>query len=164
MIINIPSTHGSDKPLDASAIVIHAAAEYIRFEDRDIHIVEYIRSRGLSYHAYVLPSGDVIRTRDDNQVAWHCKAQGYNWKSLGLCFVVAGAWKYDEFLEVIDTDWLLEKQYDAGVQLVKDWMEPGKIKEVERHCMIDPDRRTDPGKGFPWLNFSNEVLTGLNVK
>lgn len=157
MIINIPSVHGSNKALDASAIVVHAAAEYIRFDDKDIHIVDYLRSLGQSAHAYVLPSGDIIRTRRDDQIAWHCRAQGFNWKSLGIEFLVAGAWKYGEFLDVIDTDWLREEQYNAGIQLVKDWMKPGKINEIERHCIIDPDNKKDPGEGFPWFNFLDDI-------
>ena len=159
MIINIPSIHGKEG-LDASAIVIHAAAEYIRFDDRDIHIVDFLRSSGESAHAYILPSGDIIRTRRDNQIAWHCRAQEFNWKSLGIEFLVAGAYNYDSFLQVIDTDWLRKEQYDAGVKLVKELMKPGKINEVERHCVIDPDRKKDPGEGFPWLLFQDDIREG----
>ena len=156
MIINIPSIHGREG-LESSAIVVHAAAEYIRLNDRDIHIIDFLRSRGESAHAYVLPSGDIVRTRKDNQIAWHCRAQGYNFKSLGIEFLVAGAWRYDEFLEKIYTDWLLKKQYNAGVQLVQEWIMKEKIIEIERHCIIDPDRKKDPGEGFPWLNFLDDI-------
>lgn len=156
MIINIPSVHGREG-LDATAIVIHAAAEYIRFNDRDIHIIDYLRSRGQSAHAYVLPSGDIVRTRRNDQIAWHCRAQGYNFKSIGIEFLVPGAWTYDDFLKVIDTDWLLERQYEGGLKFIKELMEPGKINEIERHCIIDPNRKKDPGEGFPWLLLNKDI-------
>ena len=155
MIINIPSIHGSNKPLDASAIVVHAAAEYIRLADKDIHIVDFLRSRGQSAHAFVLPSGDIIRTRRDDQIAWHCKAQGFNWKSLGMEFLVPGAYIYDDFLEKIKAHWVTEEQYAAGVQLAMEWRASKKL--VVRHCDVDPDRKEDPGEGFPWHAFLSDI-------
>ena len=154
MIINIPSIHGREG-LEAGAIVVHAAAEYIRLADRDIHIVDFLRSRGESAHAYVLPSGDIIRTRRDDQIAWHCKAQGFNFKSLGMEFLVAGAYTYDSFLTAIKTDWVTEEQYAAGVQLARDWQASEKL--VVRHCDVDPERKSDPGNGFPWQVFLDDI-------
>ena len=155
MIINIPSLHGREG-LEAEAIVVHAAAEYIRLKDRDIHIVDFLRSRGESAHAYVLPSGDIIRTRREDQIAWHCRAQGFNFKALGMEFLVPGAYIYDTFLEKIKTDWVTEAQYNSGVQLAKQWKASEKL--VVRHCDVDPDRKEDPGEGFPWHTFLNDIM------
>ena len=156
MTINMPSIHGREG-LDATAVVIHAAAEYIRLDDRDIHIVDFLRSQGRSAHAFITPCGHIIRTRNDKQIAWHAKAQGFNFKSLGVEFLVSGAHTYGSFLEAIDGDWLTEAQYQSGIELVKSWMASEKIIEIVRHCDIDPDRKKDPGEGFPWANFIDDI-------
>lgn len=156
MIIRMPSIHGKND-LEPTAIVVHAAAEYIRLDDRDIHIVDFLRPRGESAHAFITPHGHIIRTRNDNQIAWHCRAQGFNFKSLGIEFLAPGAHTYDSFLKVIDTDWMTEVQYAAGIAVVRGWIASNKITEVVRHCDVDPDRKKDPGEGFPWLNFLNDI-------
>jgi len=79
-------------PLDAGfdnhspkRIVIHAMGEYIDTEPVDYHAVDWLRKLGLSAHAFITPSGVVIRGRKDAQGAYHAK--GYNAGSLGVEFL-----------------------------------------------------------------------------
>ena len=156
MILNMPSSCGRDI-LEPTAVVVHAAAEYIRLHDGDIHIVDFLRSRGESAHAFITPHGHIIRTRGNQQIAWHARAQGFNFKSLGIEFLVSGAHTIESFRKTIQGDWLTGLQYLAGVNLVKTWITLGKITEVVRHCDIDPELKKDPGAGFPWINFQNDI-------
>jgi N-acetyl-anhydromuramyl-L-alanine amidase AmpD len=156
MIINMPSIHGKEG-LKPTIIVVHAIAEFIRLKDCDVYSPRFLRSRGESAHAFITPSGETIRTRRDNQIAWHARAQGHNFKSLGIEFMVPGAHTWDTFREAIKGDWVRGRQYDAGVELALDWIENNPIKEIVQHSIIDPENKADPGEGFPWYNFLHDV-------
>ena len=51
--------------------------------------------------------------------------------------------------------WVTEEQYAAGVQLAMEWRASKKL--VVRHCDVDPDRKEDPGEGFPWHAFLSDI-------
>lgn len=40
------------------------------------------------------------------------------------------------------------------------WAKYPNLKHVVSHAKLDPDRRTDPGKNFPWDEFKDKVLRG----
>lgn len=117
----------------------------------------YTASSPSSYHV-IVDSDHRVRTVLDHQVAFHIAS--FNTPSLGLSFATYGhKWGqypvWDEealqqaavqarrWVETYDIPlrWLKQDAANAG--------EPGFV----RHSVMDPDRRSDPGKGFPAKRF-----------
>jgi len=134
--------------------VIHAMGEYIKDPD-PIFAPDFLEKIGLSAHALIVPNGDVMICREDNQGAYH--ARGYNTDSLGVEFLVEGVHDYGSFLEAIKTDYITPDQWAAGVELVKHWKEKHNISKVVRHSDLSPGRKLDPGSGMNWIKFISEV-------
>lgn len=144
------SDHGrsNNKP---KRIVIHAMGEFIQGE----HAVGFLDNIGLSAHVLGAPNGDTFRLRKDNETAYH--ALGYNRDTLGYEFLVPGDHTYATFLKAIDNPYLYGAQYQAGVDQVREWMELYGITDVVRHSDISPERKIDPGNGFPWALFQKDI-------
>ncbi|MEP5612754.1 MAG: peptidoglycan recognition family protein [Cyclobacteriaceae bacterium] len=138
-------------------IVIHAMGEYIDNGVQDYHAKEWLDKLGLSAHYLVCPSGVIIQTRSIDQVAWHAK--GHNTNSIGIEFLVPGLHTYGTFLEAIKRKYLSKNQIEAGLQLCLD-LKHGGITKLDRHDNLDPGRKFDPGKGFPWDDFHGRFLNG----
>ena len=154
---NIPLPAGREG-LEPSKVVVHAMAEFVIKDGRAYHAIEWLRKKKRSAHIFVTPSGTVIRSRSDDQVAWHAKAQGHNFKAVGIEFLVPGAYDYVSFLERIKTPYLTGSQFDAGVKFCREeWVDKG-ILHFAKHSSID-DAKQDPGDGFLWKEF----LTGIGV-
>jgi N-acetyl-anhydromuramyl-L-alanine amidase AmpD len=154
--VNIPIPFGGGW-LDPSRTVIHAMAEYVVYNGRAYHAIEWLRIKGWSAHAFVTPSGTVIRSRGDNQVAWHAKAQGHNYKALGIEFLVPGAHDWVSFNKAIQQSYLTPQQYKAGVKFCREeWVEKKGILHFIEHSAIDPDK-PDPGSGFPFDQFVGDI-------
>ena len=136
-------------------IVIHSMGEFIDTATDDFHAVEFLRHIGLSAHAFITPSGVVIRSRKDEQGAYHAK--GYNTDSLGVEFLVPGLHTYGSFVDAIAVEYLTDAQYTAGVALVQEWLDNHTIMHVDRHSDLRPSRKVDPGAGFPWEKFRADV-------
>ncbi len=170
--INIPLSSGS-RHNDAKIIVLHAMAEYIHVDQavynyyynkgkilevgRDYHAPEWLRALGLSAHRLATPMGQSIKCRDYAQGAYH--ASGYNTNSLGIEFLVPGVHNYPSFLEALKTSYLTSSSFDCGIESVRAWMELKNIEkgEIKTHYELSPDRKEDPGEGFPLLDFLNEL-------
>lgn len=130
--------------------------EYIRDDDGQVYsAAQWLDKLGWSAHILATPSGELIRCRDDNETAWHAK--GHNVNSLGVEFLVAGEHDYGSFLSAIKTDYVTELQYNAGIHMVKEWVDKWNIGIITRHSAIDPDRKQDPGTGFPWAQFLGDL-------
>jgi len=135
-------------------IVVHAMGEYI-LDPHPIHAPDFLGKLGYSAHALITPTGHTIICRDPNQGAYH--ARGFNTDSLGIEFLVKGEHNYGSFLEMIKTDWVGPSQWQEGVSLVREWMKQYHITEVVRHSDISPGRKVDPGTGFDWDKFQQEI-------
>lgn len=50
-------------------------------------------------------------------------------------------------------------QVDATARIVRHcWAKYPNLRHVVSHARLDPERRTDPGEGFPWGRFADAVL------
>ena len=156
MLIKIPLYKGANNNRPRK-IVLHAMAEFIKYENQWMHAADFLRKIGLSAHALVTPSGDIIQCREDVQGAWH--ARGYNTDSLGIEFLVPGGHEYADFLEALKHPYISPQVFSAGVSWVKQKMDKWDIpvEEVVTHQEIDPVRKFDPGAGFPLEDFLTEL-------
>lgn len=136
-------------------IIIHAMGEYIIESGWENHAVQYLNRIGLSSHSLIAPDGENYRCRKDTQGAYH--ALGHNTDTLGLEFLVSGVHNYGTFLEAIKSPYLTSQQYQEGVAQVRYWKRVWGITEVLRHSDISPERKVDPGAGFPWKMFMRDI-------
>lgn len=149
-IINWPSAYGrsTNKPIK---IVWHAISEII-VDDEGWHYyaVNYLESLGYSAHAFITPSGLVIRTRKDSEGAYH--ARDHNKNSLGVEVMVPGCNPYGKFLERMKTPYMTHDQKVALYELFQHWMRKFNLtrNDVYRHSDLSPDRKHDPGSGVNW--------------
>ena len=151
----IPYGGGPQKP---DSIVVHAMGEYImNRDDQFVHASTFLNDYKLSAHILVTPGGDLIRCRSDNKIGWHAK--GHNTSSLGIEFLVPGEHNYVTFISAIKEPYLTKTQYAAGVDAIIEWRNLYKIQKVDRHSDLSPERKVDPGDGFPWNDFKQRIRT-----
>lgn len=139
-------------------IVLHAMGEVIKYRGVLLHAVKFLDKVGLSAHALGAPDGSVYRCRKDRETAWHAK--GFNANSLGYEFLVAGDHDYASFLEAMKTSYVTEAQYQAGLEQVREWLDLYPIRRIARHSDLSPERKVDPGTGFPWRDFIYDLGAG----
>ena len=156
MIHNTHLDHGGPRRNDPQKIVVHCMGEFI-IDPTPIHAPDFLDGYKLSAHVLVAPDGDIYRCRDDDERAWH--ARGHNTDSLGIEFLVEGEHTYATFLEMIKTPYTTTSQWEAGVDVVKEWVLVHGISRVNivRHSDISPGRKVDPGEGFFWDDFLDRV-------
>lgn len=147
-IIKIPSVvKAGSANYDPRETIIHAHGEYLWYEDKWFHFIEFQDHIGLSAHYWITPLGNIIERVPPTEKAWHAK--GVNSSSIGIEFIVPGFIKqYSDFTEKIKTDWLSDQQLKSGVALVQHLGLP-----IRRHSDQAPGRKVDPGSGFPWGKF-----------
>ena len=145
-------------------LIIHAMGEWIVDKDGNSYYAdEWLKHLGLSAHRLITPSGVEIQCRPDNRVAYHAK--GHNLNTIGIEFLVPGVFYAKDygsgndrdFLEVMKSDWLTVPQYWAGVESARGIISQHGIEVIERHSDVDPDRKSDPGSGFPWEIFLEDM-------
>ncbi len=154
----IPLPFGS-KSNSPNRIIVHAMGEFIDDGTGRIYsALDWLKYLRLSSHSLITPSGVIIRTRNDNEGAYHAK--GYNKNSLGIEFLVPGVHTWQTFRNVINNDYLFAEQYQAGVDQVMEWMDKYNITSIERHSDVSPVRKNDPGNGFPWTQFLHDIGVG----
>ena len=153
--------HLPDGPRDQmpDRIVVHAMGYRIRTDNGVLYAASFLESIGLSAHILVAPDGTRIRCRSDCEGAWH--ARGYNDDSLGIEVLVDGVHDYGSFTERIQTPWVNKEQLDSAIDQVAEWcvrwdIPPGP-GTLDEHSTLDPDRKVDPGDGFPWAEFVRRV-------
>lgn len=137
-------------------LVIHAIGEYIGGEGWKHHAVQHLNREKLSAHLVIGPDGKKYKCRDYNRIAWHAK--GHNTNSIGIEVCVKGVFMaYQPFLDAMKEDWITNMQYGVLVGECIDIIKEYPITEVVRHSDIDPKRKQDPGEGFPWDKFLNDI-------
>lgn len=134
--------------------VIHAMGEMIDTDGIDYHASEWLEKLGLSAHYLVTPTGIIIKTRENTQGGFHAK--GFNTDSIGIELLVSGLHNYATLLEAIRTNYVTDRQYAALIELCR-----GLNKEHgltwKRHSDLSPERKFDPGSGFDWGKFLNDI-------
>jgi N-acetyl-anhydromuramyl-L-alanine amidase AmpD len=151
-IIEYPLEYGSGYNAP-NRIVIHSMAEKIINGD-EVHFAhKWLEYLGLSAHALIWPSGDIMICRNTDKGAYH--ARGFNKNSLGIEFLVEGEYDYASFIEAIKKPWPTKDQMREGIELVKHWQSLFGIgrDHVNRHSDLSPGRKVDPGAGFKWGQF-----------
>jgi len=166
---------GGDIHNSPKIIVLHAMGEYIHVSEevkahyaakgkvlelgRDYHAPEWLRVLGYSAHNLVTPSGLVIKCRENHEGAYH--AYGYNTDSLGIEFLLEGIHTYETFKAGISSEYLTSMQFGKGVEVVSKWMDDYDISMdgVVTHHSLSPNRKTDPGSGFPLEQFKLALQT-----
>lgn len=150
MIIYRPSPFGAASQTP-KRIVVHAMAEWFDMDDDGMLYADaFLQQVNLSAHVLVKPDGSIIRCREDTQGAWHAK--DFNTDSLGIEFLAPNryGYTYEGFLQTIDEPWLTEPQLLVGARVIAEWIARWGITQIDGHCDIDPVRKRDPGRGFPW--------------
>jgi len=139
------------------SIIIHAMAEYLSIDGGHqwMKAADFLKHTGLSAHALVSPDGTVYRCRKDNEGAYH--AAGFNTDSLGIEIMVSGKHDYSSFLHTILHRYTTEAQYSALVEQVREWIKRYSITDIKRHSDVSPGRKIDPGAGFDWEKFLEDV-------
>ena len=150
--------HGGKKLQEPKLIVIHAMGEFIGGSGWEKHAAQFLNKSGLSAHSLISPDSINYRLRKDTEGAYHAK--GFNSNSLGIEFLVEGMHDYASFIETIKKPYLTDGQYLAGVEQVKEWIDKWPITTIVRHSDISPERKVDPGDGFPWQQFLHDVGMG----
>jgi len=147
-IISMPSPFPRNKRGNhPKRVILHAMGEYFSHKGRIMHAEEFLREIGLVAHFLVTPSGVGIRTLSDDICGSHAK--GHNTDTLGIEFLVPGLQNLESFYEDIKLPYLTNAAYKTGQEIVKNWMQLYPIEVVTAHSVIDPDRKKDPGTGFP---------------
>jgi N-acetyl-anhydromuramyl-L-alanine amidase AmpD len=143
--------------LKPELIVLHASAEWVWDfdEDKYYHILSYHKHKGWSAHYYVFQNNLLVKCKKDIDMAYH--AAGHNKNSIGIEFIMPGFHTYEMFIDAIDGQWLLREQLDIGLDVVKKLIYKYRIKEITTHHELDPDRKYDPGHGFPTDQFKRLI-------
>ncbi len=146
-------------------IVVHAMAEFLDLDPDDQYAHGFLGDRGLSAHVLITPTGTAIRCLQDTEMGAHAK--GFNRNSLGIEYLVAGVHTYATFVRVIDSvpaiksgyGWLTKAAYGAGRDVIHQWMEKWALDstKVQRHSILSPGRKVDPGDGFPWARLLDDL-------
>lgn len=129
--------------------------EFIGGDGWKNHAVQFLDEVRLSAHSLVAPDGSNFRCRLDSETAHH--ALGFNTDSLGMEALVEGVHTYASFLKAIDKPYLTKLQYQYMVEQAREWKQMYPDIKIVRHSDISPERKVDPGKGFPWGMFLEDV-------
>ena len=150
--------HGLPLIQEPKLLVIHAIGEYIKVREPAVAAIPFLNEQKLSAHLYIDPKGNKFQCRPFNKIAWHAK--GFNEDSIGIEVGVAGEHDYGSFRKRIKEDWVTNPQYGVLVESTIEILRDFPIATIVRHSDIDPTRKSDPGDGFPWQRFLNDVGMG----
>ena len=163
-IIDIPLQHGGGKQTP-NQIIIHAMAEFVELDKATaakfhvkpgpLHALLFLQAAGLSEHTLITPAGITIRSRPADLKAWHAK--NHNVDSLGIAFLVPGNHDYASFIWAMETDYVTPLAYRAGLDQVRTWCDHWQIDDITTHSAVDPRRKFDPGHGFPYDKFLQDL-------
>ena len=147
-------------------IVVHTAENLPDFTPPDTgaeNVAQFGASTSrASWHSTV-DSDTTIRMLPDDYTAWHVRF--YNSQSLGVEIATqAHYWPHappvwvDAVLDrtaVVVADWC--ERWNIPAQRITRTAADAGQSGIVAHADLDPERRTDPGGGFPWAQFIGVV-------
>ncbi|MDD3669326.1 MAG: N-acetylmuramoyl-L-alanine amidase [Alphaproteobacteria bacterium] len=149
-LIRRPSPHFNARKAPIDMIVIHA------MEHPDIdEACACLDGYRVSAHFLIARDGSVVRCVDEDKRAWHAGVSSWrgvsedlNSHSIGIEFLC------DSFSRKRRVNFT-KKQVAVGVRLCRRLMRDYGIPAVNivRHSDIAPERKSDPGRYFPWRMF-----------
>jgi N-acetylmuramoyl-L-alanine amidase len=146
------------------AVVIHATAG-----SSSAGAASVIVNRKASFH-WLVPDEDedqhgefVWATCHEARAAWHVR------NAVSHPLVWGGKSKINHFslgVEVVNaqisSDNFSVWQVEATAKIVRYfWAKYPNLRHVVSHARLDPTRRSDPGSQFPWEQFKDQVLNGV---
>jgi N-acetyl-anhydromuramyl-L-alanine amidase AmpD len=153
-----------DPILGIKAVVIHATAG-----SSSSGAVSVMKDGKASFHWLVPDENE----QQHGQIVWACAPEARAaWHVRNSCShpdVNGGANKINHWslgIEVVNTqinDPFSDWQIEATAQIIRYcWAKYPNLVHVVSHAKLDPERRSDPGKSFPWTRFKQLVLSGGN--
>ena len=154
-----------DAILGIKAVVIHATAG-----GSSDGAVSVMREGNASWHWLVPDENEP----EHGQLVWACapeaRAAWHVRNDRSHPDVNGGANKVNHWslgIEVVNvqtpTDAFSDWQVEATAQIIRYcWAKYPNLKHIVSHAKLDPARRSDPGKHFPWEHFKELVLKGRN--
>ena len=116
---------------------------------------DWLKIRRLSCHFLLQPNGEFIKQRSTKEICWHAK--GFNTGSIGIEVLVPGEHNLSTLYRDMKTDWVSDEQYKNLVEMSQGIIDFFGIKDVKRHSDLSPDRKQDPGTGFRWNYFLEQL-------
>lgn len=154
-------------------IIVHSMTELIDWEGEEIGARQLLQNLKLSVHALIHPDGFVEHIVHSTNKAAHAGVSEHNGLKnlngyfLGYELLVPGKNDFGSFSAKIEKPGCYtDAQVEAAVWLTKAWMEDYNIekKDVVRHSDVSGDDvrgarkgKTDPGSGFDWEGFLNQL-------
>jgi N-acetyl-anhydromuramyl-L-alanine amidase AmpD len=154
-----------DPILGVRAVVIHATAG-----GSSAGAVSVMRDGAASFH-WLVPDEDEPQ---HGQIIWACAPESRAaWHVRNSCShpnVNGGATRVNHWsvgIEIVNrqagNDPYSAWQVEVTARVVRYcWAKYPNLKHVVSHAKLDPDRRSDPGKQFPWQDFKAFVLGGAD--
>jgi N-acetyl-anhydromuramyl-L-alanine amidase AmpD len=161
------STRSVDPIQGVKAVVIHATAG-----GSSAGAVSVMANGIASFH-WLVPDEDESQ---HGQLVWACAPEARAaWHVRNSCShpdVNGGKTRVNHWslgIEVVNTQKKLPKdpfsawQVEATARIVRYcWAKYPNLVHVVSHARLDPNRRSDPGDGFPWDRFKDLVLRGTD--
>ena len=136
-------------------IILHSMSELFEHENKTIHASDFLEKIGLSAHYLICPSGEIMQTKLDTDIAYHAK--NHNTGSIGIEFLVEGKHTYASFVEAIKSHYLSFAQHVSGVELMRELCSKHNMTEIVRHSDVSPSYKVDPGDGFAYEQILKDV-------
>ena len=145
---------------NADTIVVHAIGEYIDSEGPDMHCLEFLDKLGYSYHRVIDTSGDVIESVDVHNMAWHCKKNKGNFRSIGVAFMVQGLHDITSLTKALRRgDALTLEQLESGIEECQRIISlRPTITDMVRHSDWDSRKPDFPEDAFDFGAFKSDVF------
>jgi N-acetyl-anhydromuramyl-L-alanine amidase AmpD len=154
-------------------VVVHSMSELFDWEGEEITARQLLDKLGLGIHCLIHPDGTVEEVIPPTQKASHAGISAHRGLSnlnsyfLGFELLVKGKNDYGTFIKKIDEPGCYtEAQFEAAVNLTKQWMEQYNIeaKDVVRHSDVSGDDirgdgkgKVDPGSAFDYKEFIKRI-------
>ncbi len=148
-------------------IIIHAMGEFVNHQ----YAPDFLKSVGLSVHAFIAVDGKVLLASEPNRIAFHAGKSALDTMDdlndffLGVELLVEGHHNMATFKKAIgQSNTYKEAQYEAVAALCAEWVREFSIDRqyIVGHSDVSGpavrrDPKVDPGPAFDWSRFHTLV-------